>query len=357
MFFSAGNKTCRQQHAPTRRRRGWRRGDALNKVWDFNVAAGRSDQEGQALVLRLRPRLGRLPVHRQQLLPIRRPGRPADDRRRPHPSGVARLTTALGDKNKVAGYLDRIRKFRGHENSAPAGYAIAGEATDIRAPKQYYTSEIKYTGTLTQQVPRRSRLRDQQRELLADAAGSEHVPQLEASGGTPTNSLVIPKRDTILQTAYDQYDGGIYYREPIRKTFVTSASYVTGSHNIKVGMAVWLRLLLAAAPRGGRPDPALSHQRAGAGDHPQHAAGIRSRHERRPGHLRAGPVDARPLHHQPGRSLRALQQLDRRALGVGGGPLRAGAALRSACRTCRTGTTSRRASASRGTCRATARPR
>ena len=55
---------------------------------------------------------------------------------------------------------------------------------------------------------------------------------------------MIPKRDVTLQTAYDQYDGGIYYREPIRKTFVTSASYVTGSHNIKVGLAVWLRLFL-----------------------------------------------------------------------------------------------------------------
>ena len=62
-------------------------------------------------------------------------------------SGMVRLTTRIGEKHKVAGYLDRIRKFRGHENSAPAGYAIAGEATDIRAPKQYYTSEIKYTGT------------------------------------------------------------------------------------------------------------------------------------------------------------------------------------------------------------------
>ena len=47
---------------------------------------------------------------------------------------------------------------------------------------------------------------------------------------------MIPKRDTILQTAYDQYDGGIYYREPIRKTFMGAASYVTGSHNIKVGI-------------------------------------------------------------------------------------------------------------------------
>ena len=51
------------------------------------------------------------------------------------------------------------------------------------------------------------------------------VPQLENGGQTPTNALFIPKRDVTLQTAFDSYDGGIYYREPIRKTFVTSASY------------------------------------------------------------------------------------------------------------------------------------
>ena len=52
----------------------------------------------------------------------------------------------------MSAYLDRIRKFRGHENSAPAGYAIAGEATDIRAPKQYYTTEAKWTSTVTSKL-------------------------------------------------------------------------------------------------------------------------------------------------------------------------------------------------------------
>ena len=59
---------------------------------------------------------------------------------------------------------------------------------------------------------------------------------MAADRKTPTNALFIPKRDTTLLTAFDQYDGGIYYREPIRKTFMGAASYVTGSHNIKVGI-------------------------------------------------------------------------------------------------------------------------
>ena len=52
----------------------------------------------------------------------------------------------------------------------------------------------------------------------------------------PEAGSTIPRRDTILQTAYGAYDGGYYYREPIRRTFVASASYVTGSHAIKAGL-------------------------------------------------------------------------------------------------------------------------
>jgi outer membrane receptor for Fe3+-dicitrate len=49
------------------------------------------------------------------------------------------------------------------------------------------------------------------------------------------SSNSIPRRDTTLQTAFSAYDGGVYYREPIRRTLVTSASYVTGSHALKAG--------------------------------------------------------------------------------------------------------------------------
>jgi len=103
-------------------------------------------------------------------------------------SGMIRLTTQLGSKNKVAAYIDRIRKFRGHENSAPAGYAIAGEATDIRAPKQYYTSEVKWTSTVSSR-------------LLVEGGFAINN---ESYSLTPQDDVlsVTPRRDTILQTAY-----------------------------------------------------------------------------------------------------------------------------------------------------------
>lgn len=129
----------------------------------------------------------------------------------------------IGEKHKVAGYVDRIRKFRGHENSAPAGYAISGEATDIRAPKQYYTSEIKYTGTLTSRLLVEGGFAINNESYSLTPLDLASVPALEQGGQTPTNALFIPKRDLTLLTAFDQYDGGIYYREPIRSRRSTSS--------------------------------------------------------------------------------------------------------------------------------------
>ena len=84
-----------------------------------------------------------------------------------------------------------------------------------------YTTEGKYTGTLTSR-------------LLLEAG---YAINNESYSLTPedASSNSIPRRDTTLQTAFSAYDGGVYYREPIRRTVVTSASYVTGSHAFKAG--------------------------------------------------------------------------------------------------------------------------
>jgi len=235
VFVSGGNKSMQSDNTADAKAQGLAAGDALNKVWDVNVAVGGPIKKDKLWFFASGRDWG---VYQYIANSFFRYGDQAgqqtiDDAR--ISSAVARMTYRAGDKHKIAGYLDRIRKFRGHENSAPAGYAIAGEATDIRAPKQYYTSEIKYTGTLTSKFLVEAGFAINNESYSLTPQDPDTVPQLEQSGGTPTNALVIPKRDTILNTAYDQYDGGIYYREPIRKTFVTSASYVTGSHNIKVG--------------------------------------------------------------------------------------------------------------------------
>ena len=137
-------------------------------------------------------------------------------------SGMSRFTGQVNSKNKVSFYWDKIRKFRGHENSAGAGVIIAGEATDIRAPRPRYTTETKWTSTISN-------------KLLFEAGyalGNETYtlePLADSVG-------VIPKRDITQNTLYGAYDFGYYYREPKRRTVVSALSYVTGSHALKVGV-------------------------------------------------------------------------------------------------------------------------
>jgi hypothetical protein len=234
-FISGGNESMQSDNTEEAMKQGLAAGDALNKVWDINFALGGPIRKDKLWFFGSARDWG---VYQYIANSFYRYGDQAGEQTIDNArlsSAVARLTYRAGDKHKIAGYLDRIRKFRGHENSAPAGYAIAGEATDIRAPKQYYTSEIKYTGTLTSRLLVEAGLAINNESYSLTPQDPGVVPPLEQGGRTPTDPLIIPKRDVTLQTAYDQYDGGIYYREPIRKTVVTSASYVTGSHNVKVG--------------------------------------------------------------------------------------------------------------------------
>ena len=218
MFLSGANKGLQSNNSDDARTKGLAAPDSLNKVWDFNVSEGGPIRKDKLWFFASYRDWG---VYQYIANSFFKNGDQTIDDANIR-SGVVRLTTQLGAKNKVSAYLDRIRKFRGHENSAPAGYAIAGEATDIRAPKQYYTTEAKWTSTVSS-------------KLLVEAgvAINNESYTLEPE---PESVGVIPRRDTILQTAYGAYDGGLYYREPIRRTFVASASYVTGSHAIKAGI-------------------------------------------------------------------------------------------------------------------------
>jgi hypothetical protein len=217
MFFSAANKSLQSNNSADAKAAGLAAPDSLNKVWDFNASEGGPIVKNRLWFFASYRDWG---VYQYIANSFYRNGDQTIDDANIR-SGVVRLTAQLNSKNKVSAYLDRIRKFRGHENSAPAGYAIAEEATDIRAPKQYYTTEAKWTSTVSSKLL-----------LEAGLAINNESYTLEP---VPEGVGVIPRRDTILQTAYGAYDGGFYYREPIRRTFVSSASYVTGSHAFKAG--------------------------------------------------------------------------------------------------------------------------
>jgi hypothetical protein len=136
-------------------------------------------------------------------------------------SGMIRLTYQMSPKHKFAAYGDGIIKFRGHEcatNTFPTA-----EACGIRSPKRYYTAQVKYTGTLTN-------------NLLVEGGWSENDETYstnEIQDDTPVSNIGRVDRQTTDRWA--SVIGPYYFREPDRHTFSGSASYVTGSHALKLG--------------------------------------------------------------------------------------------------------------------------
>lgn len=261
-FFSAANSSFQADNSKDARAKGLRAPDALDKVWDLNLSLGGPIKKDRLWFFSSYRDWGVYQYIANSFFGWGPKGpnfpgtSPAGDQTVDDASlrsGVVRLTTQLG-KHKIAGYLDRIRKFRGHENSAGAGVVIAGEATDIRSPKQYYTAEAKWTASLSSKLLWE----------MGFAINNESY-SLEPQ---PESINAIPKRDILLNTLYGAYDGGVYYREPIRRFGMAALSYVTGSHAVKTGIQFqngyfWRQRRetadLVQRYRNGVPDSVLIH--------------------------------------------------------------------------------------------------
>jgi hypothetical protein len=135
-------------------------------------------------------------------------------------SGVLRLTWQIAQRHKFSAYLDRIVKFRGHE--CPALYAE--EACGIRSPKLYYTTQAKYTSTLSSR-------------LLLEAGFSENNETYSTNEAQPSvGPTDIPRFDRTTTEAWGAPQGPYYFRAPVRYTYTGSVAYVTGTHAIKTGL-------------------------------------------------------------------------------------------------------------------------
>jgi hypothetical protein len=137
-------------------------------------------------------------------------------------SGIVRLTWQATPKLKAGAYLDRIIKFRGHEGAS----LRTEEAFAMRNPKIYYTAQVKLTGTLSSR-------------LLVEGGWSTNnetytTQEMEPSARATGNP--IPRQDIILGTAWSAPPASYFLHVPVRRTWVTSMSYVTGSHAFKAGM-------------------------------------------------------------------------------------------------------------------------
>ena len=264
MFLSGANRACRPTTATRRESKGLDGARRARQGVGLQRLRGRPDQARPAVVLRLLPRLGRLPVHRQQLLRLgpqgpelpghdaeRRPGRrrrePAQRRGAADRRSWARRTRSPA--TSIASASSAATRTR----PAPAASSPARPPTSAR-PKQYYTAEAKWTARSAAAAVG-SRLRHQQRELQ---------PRAAARG----RSARFPGATSRCNTLYGAYDGGVYYREPIRRFWMGVLSYVTGSHALKAGIQFqngyfWRQRRetadLVQRYRNGVPDSVLVH--------------------------------------------------------------------------------------------------
>jgi Carboxypeptidase regulatory-like domain len=135
-------------------------------------------------------------------------------------SGAIRLTYQASRQHKVAGYFDRIVKFRGHE-CPPLS---AEEACGIRSPKRYFTAQFKYTGTLSER-------------LLLEGGWSENDETYSTQEAQPSfRPGDVGRLDRTTTERWGAPIGPYYFRVPDRHTFTATLSYVTGSHALKGGM-------------------------------------------------------------------------------------------------------------------------
>jgi hypothetical protein len=172
-------------------------------------------------------------------------------------SALLRLTWQISPRNKLAAYFDEIDKYRGHA-------MIAGEdpetASVLWGSPAYNTGQIKWTSTVSNR-------------LLVESGYSRNLeyytnlyqPGVEKLRGTPEWFATASRMDRDLVTRTTASANQLT-QSPERHNVQASASYVTGSHNVKSGFQLtWGDFVhtrdanadLVQEYRSGRPDTVL----------------------------------------------------------------------------------------------------
>jgi len=139
----------------------------------------------------------------------------------------ARLVWQISQKTKLSAYNDRILKNRGSDMTAGVDPAT-GSA--VWTSPIYTTGSIKLTSTVTNRV-------------LVEGGFSTNYerynivmqPGIEKARGTPEWYTQVYKTDSALGTQWNALSQ-TYGRYPDRFSFGGAISYITGAHNVKVGI-------------------------------------------------------------------------------------------------------------------------
>ena len=141
----------------------------------------------------------------------------------------ARIVWQISPNTKLSAYNDRLLKNRGSDMIAGVDPATA---SGVWASPLYTTGEVKVSSTVTS-------------HLLVEGGFSLNIerytilnqPGISQTPGTPAWYTGIQKSDSALGTTWNfSYGGEDYGRFPDRYAMAGSVSYITGTHNVKVGI-------------------------------------------------------------------------------------------------------------------------
>ena len=152
-------------------------------------------------------------------------------------SGSARLTWQATTRNKATLYMDRAFKGKGHDftDLVPAEVAPSGidpaTAASKRDPKVYYIGYGKWTSTVNNRL-----LLENGVSFALNNYSIIYQPGIAAPPGTPEFYTNFPRIDIARGTLTGASDFTPNFQKQVAYAVSSALSYVTGSHNFKVGV-------------------------------------------------------------------------------------------------------------------------
>jgi hypothetical protein len=139
---------------------------------------------------------------------------------------IARLTWQMSERNKLAVYMDRALRLRGH---AMGSLTDPNTASVIWNTPQFTTGSVKWTSTLSSKLLLETGL-----SFNREYYDNLYQPGIYAERGTPAWYRNVRKDDTSTGFLWNA-SGAQLGNYPDRFVYQGSLSYVTGAHNIKFG--------------------------------------------------------------------------------------------------------------------------
>ena len=216
--------------------RGLRSGNRINRIWDINPAAGGPIVRDRLWLFASYRHWGTYntvagsfkdkdfseilyqPTTEQNLFPVW------------HQSGVARLTTQINQKNKISGYYDWQYTYFG--NCFVPTYLLALSACPVYKNIPQYIAQANWSSPVTN-------------KLLLEAGGTVTPQDFHGYRRPGISQTQFAIGDALapagMPTSWGSANNvnAVYgYNRSTQSNYRASASYVTGTHNVKVGFSL-----------------------------------------------------------------------------------------------------------------------